>query len=173
MKAKKVFHWFLVTILWLMTTPVFAEPDLATGNAQLDFCDEPRIQNLFKIAGTIIFLLKILIPVIIILLGTIDLFKAMISGDEKDISTSINSLIKRFVVGIVIFFIPAVIKTLFNIIDSSKEQGDTQWIFNSKCYNCLLDPNGNCEIDKFKKPNRTKDEPKIEDPGGETGGGTR
>lgn len=144
MKLKKTFRWFLATFLMLISTPVFAES--TKGNPQTDFCSNPRIKTMFKIGGTFIYIMKVLIPVVIIVLGSVDLFKAFLSGDEKDVSTATQSLLKRFAIGIVIFFIPTVIRTLFNVVDSAKEDKTSGWIFDSECYNCLLDPFGSCNL---------------------------
>lgn len=155
MKLKKTFRWFLATFLMLISTPVFAES--TKGNPQTDFCTNPRIKTMFKIGGTFIYIMKVLIPVVIIVLGSVDLFKAFLSGDEKDVSTATQSLIKRFVIGIVIFFVPTVIKTIFNIVDGSKEDKTSGWIFDSECYNCLFDPYASCNIPKSTKSTADKE----------------
>ncbi len=83
------------------------------------FCTDTA--SIWHFVGQLVTVFKIIIPIIIIILGIIDLGKAVIASDEKEISKATNFLIKRFIAGIVIFFIPTIVGALFSILASFSE----------------------------------------------------
>lgn len=68
-------------------------------------------------------ILQIGIPIILIVLGTLDLGKAVISSDDKAVKEAQSKLIKRCIYAILVFFIVTVISLLFTMV--SDIVGDT------------------------------------------------
>ena len=66
------------------------------------FCQDSA--EIWKLIGQVINIFKIVIPIIIVLLAMVDLGKAVMAGEEKEIKTAQKMLIKRLVYGVVIFF---------------------------------------------------------------------
>lgn len=66
--------------------------------------------------------IQIIIPIILIVWGTIDLGKAVIASDEKAVKAAQGMLIKRAIYAAAIFFIVTLVSLLMNII--SKAQAD-------------------------------------------------
>lgn len=66
------------------------------------------------------------IPILLILMGSIDLGKAVISSDDKAIKESTSKLIKRCISAIAVFFVVTIVKLLMNIIatNAKEESGD-------------------------------------------------
>jgi len=93
--------------------------------------------GIWQFAGWIVTVLKVIIPAILVIIGIITLGKAVISDDDKLIKDGINKLIKKFIVAVVIFFIPSIIKTLFNVISGTDAtKNDT-----AVCITCIANPN--------------------------------
>ena len=61
-------------------------------------------------------IIQIGIPIILIVLGTIDLGKAVISSDEKQVKEAQSKLIKRCIYAVAIFFVVTIVNLLFNTI---------------------------------------------------------
>ena len=61
-------------------------------------------------------IVQIGIPIILIVMGTIDLGKAVISSDEKEIKAAQSRLIKRCIYAVVIFFIVTLVSLLMNLV---------------------------------------------------------
>lgn len=61
-------------------------------------------------------IVQIGIPIILIVMGTIDLGKAVISSDEKEIKQAQSRLIKRCIYAVVIFFIVTLVSLLMNLV---------------------------------------------------------
>ena len=76
-----------------------------------------KTSAIWQFVGYGLFALKILVPLIIIIFGIVDFAKAIASSDDKAIKKSSLSLFKRLIVGICIFFIPTIVKVVFDLID--------------------------------------------------------
>ena len=83
------------------------------------FCADTK--EIWSFVGVIVTIFKIVIPVIIIILGSVDLGKAVVASKEDDIKKSATILIKRIAVAIVIFFIPTIVRALFNLFSGGSE----------------------------------------------------
>lgn len=89
---------------------------------------------LVKVIYAAIKLVMVIIPIALIIYGTIDLGKAVIASDEKEVKSAQNRLIKRMVYAALIFFIPMLVGVVMNIV-SAGEQGDTEsW---NKCWQAV------------------------------------
>ena len=64
------------------------------------------------------------IPILLIVLGTFDLGKAVIVSEEKEVKAAQSRLIKRFIYAALVFFVTTVVSVLMNIV-AQGEQGDT------------------------------------------------
>ncbi len=146
-KKNKLFYTIFASILVILPTLVLASTEATEEIAMTPFCEEREVMIVFKIGGILIYSAKVLIPVIIIILASIDLFKAMIAGEEKEISLASKAILLRVILGIIIFFIPTVIDGVMTLVTDSMSKGfDPNSAINSNCYQCLLKPYTQCEI---------------------------
>ena len=84
-------------------------------------------------------ILQIGIPIVLIVLGTLDLGKAVISSDDKAVKEAQSKLIKRCIYAILVFFIVTLINLLFTMVGNiagDSAPGLTQWS------NCWSNPEG-------------------------------
>ena len=88
----------------------------------LGFCSDTV--GLWALIGRVINIIRIAIPVIIVLLGTIDLGKAVMAGKDDEIKTAQKMLIKRIIYGVVVFFVVVLVKALFTGIGHSEATGN-------------------------------------------------
>lgn len=83
-------------------------------------------------------LIQFAIPIALVLFGTIDLGKAVISSDEKEVKKAQSTLIKRCIYAVAIFFIITLVTLIMNIVakgvaDDSANGADTSsW---ATCWN--------------------------------------
>lgn len=96
-----------------------------------EFCEST--QGLWKLIGTIVNIIQIAIPVIIILLGTIDLGKAVMAGKDDEIKAAQKMLIKRIIYGVLVFFVVMIVKAVFNLVADANVES-------SACWNCVATP---------------------------------
>ena len=104
------------------------------GMQILDFCSDSKA--IWKFIGNIINILQIAIPVIIVLLGTIDLGKAVMAGEDKKIKEAQKMLLMRLIYGVAIFFIVVIVQIIFGLV---ADQGAST---SSTCFACVANPRG-------------------------------
>lgn len=92
--------------------------------------------KVFQVVGYILYIIKILVPLIIIILGSIEFGKAAISKDEKSIMIAANSLINKFILGVLIFMIPTLLDAVLSLVSGTE---DTKKNYET-CTTCLLSP---------------------------------
>ena len=97
--------------------------------------------SIWQFAGYILFAIKIVVPLIIIILGIIDFFKAITSAKDDAINSAAKNLIFRLVIGLVIFFVPLIVNTVFKFI----KEANSYVAAADACQTCLLQPfNSSC-----------------------------
>lgn len=69
-------------------------------------------------------ILQIGIPIILIVFGTIDLGKAVIASDEKQVKEAQSKLIKRCIYAIVVFFIVTIVQLLTSMVAGAVGGGE-------------------------------------------------
>ena len=63
--------------------------------------------------------IQIGIPILLILMGTIDLGKAVMSNDDKEIKGATGKLIKRAIAAIAVFFVTTIVTVVFSWLGST------------------------------------------------------
>ena len=79
--------------------------------------------QLFRLIYNVLKIFWILIPIGLIIYGTIDLGKAVIASDEKEVKAAQTRLIKRFIYAALVFFIPMFVTIVMNLV--SAQVGDS------------------------------------------------
>ena len=103
-----------------------------------NFCRETV--NIWRTVGYFLLIFKIVIPLILIILGMVDLGKAVVSSDDKAISKAAKSLLMRVIAAICIFFIPTIVSFVIRLVDTSVDDK------NEMCARCISSPGGDvCE----------------------------
>ncbi len=75
-------------------------------------------------------LIQIGIPILLIVFGTIDLGKAVISSDDKEIKAAQGRLIKRCIYAAAVFFVTTLVTLLMNIVAKGADESEnntTSW----------------------------------------------
>ena len=93
-----------------------------------------RIKEPIMFIGNIVLIVKIAIPIILIGLGIMDLFKAVTSAKDDELKKSLRGFAMRCVAGVAIFFLPTIISVVFGMISS---WADLKGEFNA-CQKCIL-----------------------------------
>lgn len=90
----------------------------------------------------VITVIKIGIPILLVIFGMLDLGKAVMSNDEKEMKGAQTKLIKRCLYAVLVFFIIAIVQWLFAAIDADAVKGNES---KASCFNCFI--NGTCTLD--------------------------
>ena len=112
------------------------------------FMDDPvgvfchNTAGIWGILGWIVLILRIVIPLVLIVLGMIDMGKAVIEDDEKAIGTAVGKLVRRFIAALLVFFIPLIVSMLFNAFLPSNYEVNISKEGANQCVQCLLNRSG-------------------------------
>lgn len=101
------------------------------------FCADTK--DVWQFVGWIVNIIKVVIPVILIILGIIAFGKAVISDDEKEIKSAVSTLIRKFIIAVVIFFIPSIVLGLFHAVNAAQDTMPDSEV----CIQCVNHP-GSC-----------------------------
>ena len=109
----------------------------------VQFCYNSR--KIIVIVQEFIKLLQWSVPILLVFLGSWDMFKAVTKGDdEKAVQDATKTFIRRLVSGVVVFLIPFLVRLVLNLVEDnilSNSNGDvsaTSWI---GCWNNAGDKN--------------------------------
>ena len=134
---KKVINIFVLAI---MVSIIFM-PNVMALNYDSP-CSDDGVRKAMQILGYVIFIAKIIAPLILIVIGMMDFSKAVTSSDEKALRKAIEALVRRLIAAVFVLLAPTLLLIIVNTLDptdahlASTEQGT----FHS-CTRCLLDPN--------------------------------
>ena len=105
-------------------------------------CSEDSILQVLYFLGYLLFIAKLMVPLLIIGFGTFDLFKAVIDKDEKSLSKQAKIIGIRVIIGLIIFFLPDIVYAVFGLSTTTSTYQENQY---QTCADCLLKPTkGNC-----------------------------
>lgn len=57
-------------------------------------------------------IIKIAVPILVIVLCSVDIARAVTAQDDKAVKEALSSSIKRIIIGVVVFFVPTLINVL-------------------------------------------------------------
>lgn len=100
-------------------------------------CDpstNPQLVASFKLIGIFVNIVKIIVPIILIIMGSLDITKAVIDKNDGAIQKSLIVFLKRSIAGVLVFLAPSVILGIFHSIDGL-DNFDSGY---STCVDCIL-----------------------------------
>ena len=132
---KYLFYGLCFGFLFIfMINPVFASME---GCAYLKISIDSKIANAVH---TIILVIQVVVPVLLVVFGSIDFVKAMISQKDEEIKKGQQTFIKRLIAGALVFFVIAIVKLIISFAAGDKNKS----IIN--CANCFLNGANDCKV---------------------------
>ena len=95
------------------------------------------IAEVVGLAKMVIKVLQLVVPIGLIIMGTIDMAKAVIAGDEKKMKEAQKPFIKRIIAAVIVFLIPIIVNMVLSFVTT----GNIDWIdcWNSAEWNGAID----------------------------------
>ena len=101
-------------------------------------CGDQEIPKMAAdITRTVVLILQIGTPVIIIILGMVDLFKATMAQKEDDIKKAQQTFLRRLGLGVLVFLVFVIVELVVGLV-APRTENEGMW----KCADCFI--NGNC-----------------------------
>lgn len=92
-------------------------------------CGIDGLEDIVHFAVVAVRVIQIVVPIALIIWGSLDLLKGIIAGDEKKVKDARKPLIQRFISAILVFLIPWIVDSAINAFAETDEAAD--W---AKCY---------------------------------------
>ena len=96
---------------------IVAEAPAGGGGVSIDYCTQ--LAPIINIIKTVMDIVRFAIPCVLIVIGTFDIFKAVVASKEDEIKAAQKLLIKRVMYAVVIFLIPTIVMLVLNIVADS------------------------------------------------------
>ena len=98
-------------------------------NNATDLCKE--LAPILRILGIVILGIKNVVPILLIIMGMIDLAKAVGQKDEGEIKKAQNLLIKRAIAAVIVFLVATLVSVVFTIVGQKQDKA---------CMTCINHP---------------------------------
>ena len=82
------------------------------------WCNEEGVRNAFHLIKNILEVLRIVVPIGLIVMTSLDIAKKVINPEDKD---GQKKIMNRALAALIVFFIPTMIKLVFRFIDIGKQ----------------------------------------------------
>lgn len=115
----------------------------STTTSDLKFCQSTA--SIWQIVGWVLLVFKIVVPILLIIFGVLDLFKAVIGSKDDEIKKSMKAFAMRCISAVVIFFIPTIVGIVMGLITDFTSSGAKSDY--DICKNCILTPS-ECDTSK-------------------------
>lgn len=79
-------------------------------------CADQDLLTILSVVHAAINVITFVIPIILIVMGIIDIAKAVTSSDEKKAKEAQKQFVTRAIYAVVIFLIPTIVSLLFNLL---------------------------------------------------------
>lgn len=94
-----------------------------------------KIPELFTLA---IRILQVLVPIILVVVGSIDLAKSVAAGKEDDMKKYRGIFIKKLILAAIVFFVIAITKLLVSLVADATSEGNTSELDGTiECIDCF------------------------------------
>ena len=111
MKKKIIFSLLFISLI-AFVSPVMARDiascDTLVGGALID----EKIPNT---VGTIVNIIKVVVPILLVVFGSIDLIKGIIAQKDDEIKKGQQIFIKRLIAGALVFFVFVVVQLVISL----------------------------------------------------------
>jgi hypothetical protein len=115
------------------TTTTGEETNSSTDLEITDICNQTGVKKSFRFLGYLLFVAKILVPIILIIMGSIDFGKAVVAGNSDALKKSSQKFVTRIIAGVVVFIIPTIVYFVFGLLPATSNNY-------SACYTCFFKP---------------------------------
>lgn len=87
------------------------------------FCE--ATSGLFSLLGIAVTAIKVIIPIVLIVMGMLDMGKAVTNGKDDEIKKQLMSFLRRAIAAVLVFFIPTIVGLIMQMVnDATHESTD-------------------------------------------------
>ncbi len=107
----------LVSFIIIDAVPVYADQNNPSSGAALNStddntvfnCSNKKVYKAVDVIARLFLIIRIIVPVIIVIASSVTFGKAVFNQDEPDTRALFYDLLKRIIIGVLIYFIPTIV----------------------------------------------------------------
>lgn len=143
---KKLFLMIIISIILLISiSPVFAETYENYDDGGIVSCGSGMVENIPvlipNIVSTAYKIIQIVVPVVLVIMGSLDLVKGLTAQKEDDVKKGQQMFVKRLIAAALVFFVFVIVKLVISFV--ADETGSKIM----DCAECFV--NGYCEYQYY------------------------
>lgn len=100
-----------------------------------------------KVISILYNILQIAVPILLVIMGSIDLVKGIAANKEDEMKKGQQIFIKRLIAGVLVFLVFIVVKLLISLVGNDTES-DNKAERILQCTECFINNNSNCVKEK-------------------------
>ena len=89
---------------------------MVIGKTATEICNDQDMVKIFEVVNSIFTIIQIVVPILLIIMGSIDLMKAVMAGKEDEIKKGQSTFIKRAIAAVIVFFIPLIVSVVLGLL---------------------------------------------------------
>ena len=105
------------------------------ADSAAELCSD--MEPILKIVGIVVWGIKVVVPIMLIIIGMLDLAKAVGEKSEDEIKKAQNKLIKRAIAAVLVFLVVTIVSLLMGLIGAEDYK---------ECMTCINHP-FRCKLD--------------------------
>lgn len=144
-KCFKLFMIFVALFMFVATPNVFAENDKEFMDVQKHVtCGNGLLKRIPSqipdITKKVYDLAMIVTPIILVVMGTVDLVKGVMTGKEDEMKKSRETFIKRLITGLLVFLVALIARFVISVVAGS----NSNYVRIINCMDCFLQGSSKC-----------------------------
>lgn len=93
----------------------------------LDICEKSNFLSVIFLIKEVINIISIVVPIILIIMMGIDIFKMVTSNDDSNFNLNIKKIIGRTIAAVSVFFVPTFVNLLLNLLNQQSYSVGSCW----------------------------------------------
>lgn len=89
---------------------------LLIGKNMQEICRDNDMVTIMSVVKTVFTVIQIAVPILLIIMGSLDLMKAVMAGKEDEIKKSQGTFVKRAIAAVIVFFIPLIVSLVIGLL---------------------------------------------------------
>ena len=102
------------------------------------------ILDVFGLLGIVVTIIKVAIPIILIIMGMLDMGKAVTAGKDDEIKKQLKIFLIRAIAAILVFFIPAIVGVIMQTVNTTFAGQDLEACGYDACIAKVTGVHGKC-----------------------------
>lgn len=94
----------------------------------LSLCENSNALSVILLAKEVINIISIFVPIILILMLSVEVFKMVVAGDDKVVKGGIKSIVNKAIAAVAVFFIPTFVNLLLSMLSKDSYSKSLCWV---------------------------------------------